>query len=149
MKRNRFVKPGDVRLPLFGASIDDPECEWIDVKERITYGDQQKLAAVIFNSMVLPSEVLEDENQLAQFKEGLRLKLDLEMDGPYKILIWGLDWNLEDGDGNIVEFCYDSIINLDPVTAAEINRVIDAHAARVEEAAGKPSVRQRGPKLKS
>jgi len=148
-KQSRFVKPESIRLPLYGAALDDPECEWIEVKRQINYGDQQKMAAALIDGIDIPAEAIGDESARSKFKETLRLKLDIETDGPYKILVWGLDWNLEDGDGGVVEFCLDAITNLDIATAAEINRAIDAHATSVGIRRGKAKRGSRGLKLKS
>ena len=136
-KPSRFVKPGSTRLPLFGADLDDPQCEWIEVKSQITYGDQQALAAKLVDSIEIPTDVMQDDAARENFKQGLRMKLDIAGDGPAKILIWGIDWNLEDGDGYVVEFCMDSVLNLDTDTAAELNRVIDEHAKKVGAVRGK------------
>lgn len=143
-KKNRFVVPDVVRLPLFGGSLNDPDCEWVEVKAKLTYGDHQRISGAILDSLVIPPEMLaEGSTKYDKFADDLRVKLDSALDGIYKILIWLIDWNLEGPDGKVPKVTEAAVLSLDVQTAKEILRVIDEHENAVvtegKETTGAPN----------
>jgi len=128
-RKSRFVVPDVMRLPLFGGSLEDPDCEWIEVKSKLTYGDHQKIAGTIVDSLIIPNEIARDPKLLERYQNDLRLKLDTVLDDVYKLLVWLLDWNLLGEDGRVPEVSMDSVMALDMETARELHRVIDEYAA--------------------
>lgn len=119
-RRGALAKVGIVRYPLFDASLEDPDCAWIDMQTELTYGDQQALAGAIFNSLQLGGDESLNEDALS-------IKLDVAYDGPAKILAWVVDWNLEDEEGARLSVDMETILALASVYAKEIHRVIDRH----------------------
>lgn len=124
---SRFVTPKSVKYPLFGASLEDPLCEWVEIKHELTYRDQQRMQGAIMDSLVIKGGGDDGEPDWDEVEREMRVKLDVASDGPAKILTHVIDWNLEDGEGNIVDLCRDAVDMLDNDTAEEIIRVIDEH----------------------
>jgi len=127
-KGSAFVTEDTVKLPLWGGDLADPNVEWVEVKQKVTYGDEQRMANKVIDSMKMDADSLESDGGMDRIK----IKLDAAMDGPYAILTWGVDWNLVDGDNDHVEFTMDAILALDPPWAREIERVLEDHITTVE-----------------
>lgn len=143
-KRSRFVMPDTVKLPLFQGDAADPDCEWIEVKKKLGYGDEQSLANALIDSL--------QANDLAGGAEDvearMKIKLNAGMEGLYRLVMWIVDWNLE-GEEGPVEVSLNSMKYLDPETARELHRVISAHEdatsseGKVPE--GKPRPKRKSP----
>jgi len=117
MGRSRFVTPNIARLEL---SDDD----WIEVKERLTYGEQQRL-----NSAGLRYREKTEDGVV----------LDMERLSVTRLATWIVDWSFDDADGKRVGVSEDAIWALDPETAREIDAALSAHIA------GQESKNQRAP----
>ena len=120
MGRNRFVSNEIVRLEL---SDDD----WIEVKKRLSYAEQQRLATGAFSRMGMADKEIE-------------LKMDSETFNCQRLLIWIVDWSFANAKGKQVPVTLDAIKQLDPDTAAEIDDALAVHieAVAAEKNALKP-----------
>jgi hypothetical protein len=111
-----FVKPGVARLDL----PDLGEGQWIEIKEQITYAEQQRL----FGSMIRTMKTSQGENEMG---------VDLARSSILKLVTWVVDWSARDEDDKPVPLTPDAIENLTPDVAKVIEDAIDAHNARREE----------------
>ena len=120
MGRNRFVSNEIVRLEL---SDDD----WIEVKKRLSYAEQQRLATGAFSRMGMADKEIE-------------LKMDSETFNCQRLLIWIVDCSFVNAKGKQVPVTLDAIKQLDPDTAAEIDDALAVHieAVAAEKNALKP-----------
>lgn len=122
-RRNRFVSTNVTRLPLSDG-------DWIEVKERLTYAEQEQLNA----SSMKPVFVTEG---------GSRLELSLEVFNINRIAAWVVDWSFVGPNDKALPVTRAYIEALDPDTAAEITTALDAHvtalAAQVADPTGEPS----------
>ncbi len=142
MARNRFVQPETVRLPL-------SEGDWILVKKRLTYGEEQRLAAAALG-------------KVSRLDRGdAEVSLDMERFAVERLEIWIVDWSFwrhspecEDSghctpDCQPVRFCRDAIAHLDPDTVEEIDAALERHIQEMEDAkkarSGTPSLEGRSP----
>ena len=103
MGKRRFVSAAVVRLPL----TDD---DWIEVKERLSYGEQQRLTGTAVG-------------RAGNGGVGINFA-DYEIE---KLLVWLVDWSLRDEDDKPVKLCRSAIEALDPETASEIDEAIAKH----------------------
>lgn len=123
-RRNAFVVPNTVRINLPGGE------EWIEVKERLTYGEEQKLAGAIMTSMMISQDADEQTDR--------EVGIDTKRHALLRILTWVTDWNLEDERGKRVDVSMAAIENLHPDIAQEINDALDGHVKASEgKASGK------------
>lgn len=118
MPRCRFVAPESVRLEL-------SEGDWIEVKARLTYGEQQRVtnAALGKVSGKLSSGITDE------------VTLDLAHYAVERMLVWLVDWSFIDPRGKVAPINRDTITALDPETVSEIERALDAHIEAQAEAA--------------
>lgn len=112
MSRNRFVLPETVRLEL-------SEGDWIEVKKRLTYGEQQRLAGGALKPKLTDGEI--------------DISLDLETHSILRLSTWIVDWSFCDTKGKQVEVDRDAIASMDPDTAEEIEDALTAHIETLEE----------------
>ena len=119
MGRDRFVEPNAVKLPL---SDDD----FVEVKERLSYGDEQRLSASLMGRVTAGS-----------FAKVEDIPLEPERFGVDRLLIWIVDWSFKRG-GKAVPVSREAIAALDPDTVAEIDDALAEHIAGIE--AGKKAV---------
>lgn len=120
MGRNRFVTP-DIKR------IDIGDGDWIDVKKRLTYGEQHH----IFTGGI--REVRRDG-----------YTPDRELLGKMEVMAYLVDWSLQGSDGKVVRIDTEAkklaaIDNLDPADFDVISTAISAHvdAMAAERAAKK------------
>lgn len=118
--------PGTTKLYLWDETADTPGAEWIEVKNQISYGDEQDMAGKVVTSIKVPAGADEAERQ--EIKDTLEVMLDVAIDGPFKILVWTVDWNLAGPDGKQVDLEFDAIRALSLEYADEINKLINDHA---------------------
>jgi hypothetical protein len=119
MARSRFVVPNVVKLTLSDG-------DWIEVKERLTFGETQALTASTLA-------------QTGSLTRGEALDVTLNM-GAYKIVrmaAYLTDWSFRDEFDNRVTINRTSIETLDPATADEIDAALDAH---IEAMAADPTM---------
>ncbi len=103
-KRSRFVTPATVRRELSDG-------DWIDIKERLTYGEQQTLANA----------------GLTGTRFGGTMQVDFARVPLVRIGMWVTDWSLVDENGKNVPVSQDAIAALDPETAHEILAELTAY----------------------
>jgi hypothetical protein len=102
MARNRFVQPATKTLELSDG-------DWVEVKERLTYGEQQTLAG---GALGRATGMFEGKPEVA---------LDMARYQIKRFAIWIVDWSFTDAKGKRVPVSEDAIANLDPDTAQEID----------------------------
>lgn len=107
MARNRFVQPNTVRLDLSDG-------DWIEVKERLTYVENQRL----YGGMVRSINTNQDINELG---------VDVARFNILRLETWIVDWSFRDEHDKPVPVSRSAIENLDPDSAREIDAAIDRH----------------------
>lgn len=105
--KNRFVTPDTVRIELSDG-------DWIEIKERLTYGEQQRLAGGALT-------------RVRGAGDNAAIDLDFERYTLLRMLTWLVDWSFVGANGKPVRVSMSSIAALDPDTAAEIDAAITAH----------------------
>lgn len=110
MPRNRFVVPETVKLPL-------SEGDWIEVKRELNVGERKQLeAAGVKHNMFTPPEVNWAEYHIA------------------RVGIWLTDWSFRDVNDKPKPLSLDAVKSLDEETFEEIQKALDEHIRRLEEA---------------
>lgn len=127
-RRSASAKRGIERLPLFGGALQDPYCDWIEIKTELTYGEQQALAGALWESM----EVKDDNKG----EESIRMRMDVAYNGPAKLLAWLVDWNLvevdNEGRETLAPLTWDYITgDLSVEYGHEMHRVINEYVERL------------------
>jgi len=117
MPKNRFVQPEVVRLELSDG-------DWVEVKERLTYGEEQFLAG----------GALTEVSGMFDAADDIGIQLDLRKYTLRRMATWILDWSFCDVEDRRVAVSLDSIAMLDPDTAEEIDAAITAHIEALEAA---------------
>jgi len=112
VSRNRFVVPETVTLELSDG-------DWIEVKERLTYGEQQRLAGGALRPKLTDGEI--------------DISLDLETHSILRLSTWIVDWSFCDAKGKQVEVSRDAITSLTPDTVDEIEDALTAHIEALTE----------------
>lgn len=113
MPSSWFVRPETVRLDL-------SEGQWVEIKEQLSYGEDQKLTGLLVTS-VRPG----DDGNVVGGNYGVY--------AVRKLLSWITDWSLRDADDKPVEVSLASIENLTPDAAEAINEAINAYLAKRQE----------------
>lgn len=113
MGGSKFVTPSTVRIDL----ADD---EWIEVKERLTYGEEQRLATAGLRGARGTGENME-------------VTVDWDRFNVARILTWVTDWSFRDERGKSVALTRQAVEALKPEAAREVLEALDAHVARIEE----------------
>lgn len=117
-RRNSFVEPNTVRIPL----ADD---DWIEVRERLTFGEQQALnSAGLTRVNASTAGAMGDE---------LGMGIDMARWMVERLYVWLVDWSLVGAHDKPVALTRDAIKALDPDRAQEIQDAIDAHVRAMEE----------------
>ena len=106
-RRNRFVTPETVRLDLSDG-------DWIEVKERLDYAENQRLYGRMVHS-------LKDDD------DGRELGLDLARFNIARLETCIVDWSFRGADDKPVPVSRNAIEHLDPDTAQEIDQAIEGH----------------------
>lgn len=109
-KKSRFVQPSIVRLNL---SNDD----WLDVRRELTVGEQRKAMAKTISTM----------------RADGRIEPNMEMIGKAEISAYIVDWSFVDANDKRVPFSESALDNLTPADYQEVDTVVRAHIAAVEE----------------
>lgn len=108
MAREAFIQPDIIRMDLPGGG-------WVELKNKLSNGESKHLNAKAFSVAV-------DTNAV----NGFVPVIDIGAFGMAKILAWVVDWDLTQ-NGKVMPINRDSVFNLDPEVATEIEGVIDAH----------------------
>lgn len=119
MSRNRFVLPNTVR-----AELSDGD--WVEIKERLTYGEQQRLAGGALTKM-------------SGAAGEASIDLDFERYNLLRMETWLVDWSFVGANGKPVKISRAAIAALDTDTAAEIDAALTAHIEELEAAKNPPA----------
>lgn len=124
--------PKTVVKKIFEGTDDE---ETIELKERLTYGETQRLAGAGVKSMrEVEEDVSDSEDEDGEpRKSRAEMDIDVERLNVATIDTWVVDWSLKDEDGRPVPKTKSSIRSLDPDTAGEIIAVITKHQSEYEE----------------
>ncbi len=111
-----FVQPKSERLDL-------PGNQWIDVKQRLTYGEKKRA----------------DASLVKELRQDGRVTPDLEMVEMAQVMAYLIEWSLRTETGEPVRIDTEAkkraaLSNLDPEQFAVIRDAIDAHIARMDAA---------------
>ncbi len=113
MGRMRFVQPLTVTLELSDGDT-------IEVKQRLTYGEEQQLANASIIGTV--NDAMKPD-----------IKLDMSRYGMRRMAMWLVDWSFVGPDGKVMPITEQTLASLDSDTAKEIDDALDAHIARMDE----------------
>lgn len=120
MARSAFVAPVTKQIFLPG----DWSEEWIEVKEKLSYGEEQRLASASLTSVQLaPGRTADDATQIG---------LDMEKHAIERIALYVTEWSLKDHTGRVLPVTKQNIKNLDPSVAEMITSILDDHVREVE-----------------
>lgn len=106
-KRRRFVRVETTRLDLSDG-------DWIEVKNELAYGERLAL-----NNAAMIGQ-----------RDGMAI-VDYGRFHLKRLELYLVDWNLADEHGKNMPLQPDTIESLDEESAAEINRALDAHIAKM------------------
>lgn len=95
---------------------------WIDIKERLTYGEQKRLETGAMGKLSGGTE------------EEPAINLDFEKYNITRLLTWIVAWSQQDALGQMIPIDRDSIAALHPDIATEIEDVLTAHIQELEDA---------------
>lgn len=115
MPRLRFVTPNTVRLDL-------TEGDWIEVKEQLTYAEQQRLSGAMLRTV----KTAAGDNEMG---------VDFARYAVLRLQMYLTDWSFKGEDDKPVPLSPASIENLSQDAADEINGAIDRYLQ--EREAGK------------
>jgi len=115
MARNRFVVPNIVRVELSDG-------DWIEIKERLTYGEQKRLETGAMGKMT------------ASGATDPGISLDFERYNLQRLHTWLVAWSFVDEAGKRVKITLDSLSALDQESAQEIDDALTAHIEELEAA---------------
>jgi hypothetical protein len=115
MGRNRFVVAETTRLDLSDG-------DWIEVKNELSYGEQQRISSAALNKV---SGMIEGEDQA--------ISVDLERYNVLRLETWLVDWSFCGSNGKQVPISRDAIAALDQNTAAEVNAALEKHITETEQ----------------
>lgn len=110
MARNRFVTSETVRLDLSDG-------DWIEVKRRLRYGEQQALAFAAMTGR----------------KPGDEVTMDMARFNVARLNTWLVDWSFRGADDKPVPFSPAAVDALDAATAEEIHAALDRHMEEQDE----------------
>lgn len=118
-----FVLPDTKRLDL-GDDL------WVEVKETLTYGEEQRLASISLTTVNFAANREEGETEIG---------LDMQRHAIERLVTWVVDWNFSDHTGKTVPVSRTAIQNLHPAIAKRLTDALDAHVAEVERGKLTPS----------
>lgn len=120
----RFVSPNTVRLDLSDG-------DWIEVKERLTYKEQQQLSGAMLRSI----KTVEGDQEMG---------VDFARYAILRLKTWLLEWSFRDEHDKPVPLSPAAIENLDPDTAQEIGDALDKHLEGREALKATPAMTESG-----
>jgi hypothetical protein len=95
--------------------------QWVEAKERLTYGEEQELANGVFTGMTTGTNS--------------QINLDMGRQAIRRLTVWLTDWSFTQG-GKRVKLTTESVGSLNPKVADAINQALDDHIERTEEGKG-------------
>jgi len=95
--------------------------DWIEIKERLTYGEQQRLAGGALTRMTSTGNT------------DAGIDLDFERYNLLRMATWLVDWSFVDARDKPVRINQAAIAALDPDTAEEIDAAITEHLEALED----------------
>lgn len=95
--------------------------DWIEIKERLSYGEQQRLAGAALGKMTPGADA--------------EIGLNWAMYNIERLSLWIVDWSFNLADGKDAPLNKQTIAALDPATVEEIDAAITAHIEHLEAAA--------------
>lgn len=101
--------------------------DWIEFKNRLSYGEEQRLASSGMQSMRPVKNEYDTEADTSN-----EMMIDFEKYSIDRIFIWGIDWNFTDDNSKTVRFTRTAISALNPDIAQEINDLLDSHVEKIE-----------------
>ena len=125
MSKYRFVDPNTVKLDLSDG-------DWIEIKEQLGYGEQQRLAGGAMTKMVggpVTGGELADAG----------VEMDLEKYQLLRLKTWLVDWSFRDRQGKAVKINLASLSSLHPDAVEEINAALTVHIESLETAKNAPT----------
>ena len=126
MTRQWFVGAETKRLDLFPGETDGG---WIEVKARLSWGEEQQLASSAFRKMS------------GFTQRDFEVTPDMAEHAINRFLTWIVDWSLTDAKGKAAKLDRATVVNLHPTVAREIDRALTEHIESVEaESAEKNAV---------
>jgi hypothetical protein len=96
--------------------------EWIEFKDRLNYGETQRLASSGITGLKSDADDVE-------IKE---LGIDFEKFQIDKLFMWITDWSIKGPNNKTARLSKDTFRRLDPEIAQEINDLLDAHIQSIE-----------------
>lgn len=114
MGRNRFVERETVRLDLSDG-------DWVEVKKRLSYGEQSQLTGAGLTSM-----------KMGDGKARGDLGLDWPAYNVARIAVWVAEWSFRDKQDKPAKVTPSNIASLDAETADEILAAIDSHVEAMD-----------------
>lgn len=125
MGKGWFVAPKTVRIPV--------EDGWIEVKERLTYGEEQRFATAMLK---MPSFKLRDAGDQEKISNS-EVSFDTTRSDAVRMLTWIVAWSAEQenprtGVVERVPVTMDAIDQLDPDLAKAIDAALTGHIAAME-----------------
>ena len=115
-RKDRFTSRATARLDL-------SEGDWIEVKTRLSFGEEGDLSNAYIGKMTNLDNAVD-----------AGLGLDFARGQVERLAIWLTDWSFHDENDKPVKLTRDAIKNLDPDTVAEIDAALDAHVEAMEAA---------------
>lgn len=127
-----FVNPSDTRR------LDVGDGDWLEVRNRITYGAAERLRAVSLKSMAT------DAGQT-------KIELDMSTYNIERMAAYIIDWSARKPDGGKLPPTRDSFAALEEPAAEAVNAALDRHIERLtserEQSGGDPTARPTEPPL--
>ncbi|MFA5053297.1 MAG: hypothetical protein WC565_04525 [Parcubacteria group bacterium] len=125
MGKSWFIAPKTVRLVVADG--------WIDVKERLTYREEQQFATAMLK---MPSFKLRDAGDQEKIGNA-EVSFDTTRSDAIRMLTWIVDWSAEQenprtGAMERVPVTMEAIDQLDPELAAAIDEALTGHIAAME-----------------
>lgn len=115
MGRNRFVGKATYREEL-------SEGDWVEFKDRLSYGEEQQLQSASFRTIRQPSAMAQKDTDTGQ-----EIGIDFGKYSILKLSLWIVDWSFVNERGRIIPPSRDSIANLDPDSADELEQALNRH----------------------
>jgi len=125
MAKSWFIAPKTVRVPV--------EDGWIDVKERLTYREEQQFATAMLK---MPTFKLKDAGDQEKINNS-EVSFDTSRSDAIRMLTWIVDWSAEQenprtGAMERVPVTMEAIDQLDPELAKAIDEALTGHIAAME-----------------